>query len=61
MVMLKVWQTSLIAKNSRELSKVHIEKITKEENADLRRDLFDFCIFGETIEEILGNKFPNPE
>ncbi len=61
MVMPKVWQTSLIAKKSRELSKVLIEKIKKEENADLRRDLFDFCIFGETNEEILGNKFSNPE
>jgi hypothetical protein len=52
-------------KKYRELSKVPLEEITKEENADLRLNLFDFCTFGRTIEEILGTKFaktffPNP-
>jgi hypothetical protein len=44
-------------KKSRELSKVPLEKITIEEDADLTLNLFDFCTFGRTVEEILGTKF----
>ena len=28
-----------------------------EEDSDLRPDLFDFCIFGETVKDVLGTKF----
>ncbi len=41
-------------KKSGELSKVPLEKITIEEDADLTLNLFDFCTF---VEEILGTKF----
>jgi hypothetical protein len=44
-------------KKSRELSNVPLEKITIEEDADLRLSFFDFGTFGRTIEEILGTKF----
>ncbi len=47
-------------KKSRELSKVPLEKITKDEDADLRLNLFDFCILGRTVEEIFGTKFAKP-
>ncbi len=52
-------------KKSTELSIVPLEEITKEEDADLRLSLFDFCTFGRTVDEILGTKFtktffPNP-